>query len=137
MLRSLGLFLLLAVPAAAQEIDCDNAIDQRSMTICAGLAFDAADKELNEAWQATIADAKDLDEQLQARGGDGRPTHEETWRKSQRAWISYRDANCQAEAFESRGGSMEPMLEQLCLERLTRLRTLELLGEPLRPPSAE
>jgi uncharacterized protein YecT (DUF1311 family) len=123
--------LLWAMPAAAQEPDCANAMDQADMTACAGLEYEAADRELNAVWKDAIADAKAQDEELKSMGGDGRPGHEETLRAAQRAWISYRDAACEYEGFEARGGSMEPMLASFCLARLTRLRTKELLGEPV------
>jgi uncharacterized protein YecT (DUF1311 family) len=123
--------LLVAKPAAAQEADCANAETQADMNACAGLEYEAADRELNAVWKDAIADAKALDEDLKTTGGDGRPGHEETLRTAQRAWIGYRDANCDFEGFEARGGSMEPMLASLCLARLTRLRTKELLGEPV------
>jgi uncharacterized protein YecT (DUF1311 family) len=123
--------LLWAMPAAAQEPDCANAVDQADMTACAGLDYEAADRELNTVWRDAIADAKTLDEELKTMGGDGRPGHEETLRTAQRAWIGYRDAACEYEGFEARGGSMEPMLASFCLARLTRLRTKELLGEPV------
>lgn len=123
--------LLCAMSAAAQEPDCANAMDQADMTACAGLEHEAADKELNSVWKDALADAKALDEELKSMGGDGRPGHEETLRTAQRAWIGYRDAACEYEGFEARGGSMEPMLVNFCLARLTRLRTKELLGEPV------
>jgi uncharacterized protein YecT (DUF1311 family) len=123
--------LLLAAPAAAQEPDCANAMSQADMTACAGLEYEAADRELNAVWKDAIADAKAADEELKSMGSDGRPGHEETLRTAQRAWIGYRDANCDYEGFEARGGSMEPMLASLCLARLTRIRTKELLGEPV------
>jgi uncharacterized protein YecT (DUF1311 family) len=72
-----------------------------------------------------------MDADLKAMGGDGRPGYEETLKKAQRAWIAYRDAVCEYEGYEARGGTMEPMLVNGCLARLTRTRTKELLGEPL------
>jgi uncharacterized protein YecT (DUF1311 family) len=123
--------MFLAMPAAAQEPDCANAMSQADMTACAGLDYEAADRELNAVWKDAIADAKAQDEELESMGDDGRPGHEETLRTAQRHWIGYRDAACEYEGFEARGGSMEPMLASFCLARLTRLRTKELLGEPI------
>jgi uncharacterized protein YecT (DUF1311 family) len=123
--------LVAAQPAAAQDLDCDNATSQAEMTSCAGLDFEAADRELNVVWKDAVADARALDAELKAMGGDGRPGHEESLRAAQRAWIAYRDSACVYEGFEARGGTMEPMLGSFCLARLTRLRTKELLGEPV------
>ena len=45
---------------------------------------------------------------------------------SQRAWISYRDAQCELEGFSMRGGTAEPLMVSSCLETLTKQRTEEL-----------
>jgi uncharacterized protein YecT (DUF1311 family) len=46
--------------------------------------------------------------------------------KAQRAWIDYRDAECNAAGFQARGGTMEPMLVAGCLADITDKRTKEL-----------
>jgi uncharacterized protein YecT (DUF1311 family) len=46
--------------------------------------------------------------------------------KAQRAWIDYRDGQCEAEGFQARGGTMEPMLVAGCIANLTDQRTKEL-----------
>jgi uncharacterized protein YecT (DUF1311 family) len=46
--------------------------------------------------------------------------------KAQRAWIDYRDAECDAFGFQARGGTMEPMLVAGCLANITDKRTKEL-----------
>ncbi|MNT91411.1 hypothetical protein D3C72_2325040 [compost metagenome] len=51
---------------------------------------------------------------------------EEALKKAQRAWIGYRDGQCELAGFEARGGSMEPMLVSGCLAQLTTTRTEEL-----------
>ena len=45
---------------------------------------------------------------------------------AQRAWLSYRDQQCQVEGFQMRGGTAAPMLESGCRARMTKLRTQEL-----------
>jgi uncharacterized protein YecT (DUF1311 family) len=42
--------------------------------------------------------------------------------------VTFRDAQCQGESYEARGGSMQPMLYQGCRATLTRARTAELRG---------
>jgi uncharacterized protein YecT (DUF1311 family) len=49
-------------------------------------------------------------------------------REAQRAWVSFRDAQCRLESFEARGGSMQPMLDSGCRAAVTRARTAELRG---------
>jgi uncharacterized protein YecT (DUF1311 family) len=117
--------LVMASQSWAQDetVDCENAMAQQDMNICAGKDFEAADADLNKVWQEAIASAKEADAGM---ADDGRPGHEETLRKAQRAWIAFRDAQCEYDGFEARGGSMEPMLVSGCLAELTRQRTKQL-----------
>jgi len=117
---------LAALPANAQEIDCTNPQDQSSMTHCAFEAWKEADRKLNASWKVIIARAIEADESMKSWGGDDRPGHEETLRVAQRAWITFRDAQCEFEGFEARGGTMEPMLVGFCLKDLTKERTRQL-----------
>lgn len=43
------------------------------------------------------------------------------------AWVSFRDANCEAAGFQARGGTMEPMLVSSCLADMSKKRAEELL----------
>lgn len=45
---------------------------------------------------------------------------------AQRAWIRYRDSDCEAEAGLYEGGSIQPAVRSGCLERVTRARIAEL-----------
>jgi uncharacterized protein YecT (DUF1311 family) len=49
-------------------------------------------------------------------------------RDAQRAWITFRDQACVAEAYSWRGGSGEPMIYASCQESLTRRRVEDLIG---------
>ena len=130
-LASLGLFACLALlPAnvSAQEdppLDCENAMSQSDMNQCAYQDFEAADKELNAVWKKAKAYMVKQDEDLKEMspelvGGV------DALMKAQRAWIDYRDGQCEVYGFQSRGGSMEPMLVDGCKTDLTKARTKEL-----------
>lgn len=115
--------VLLALPALAQEgPNCEDPTSQAEMTGCAGLEWEAADAELNSLWPKVHAAAKEMDGYLKESGGDGRPGYAETLLDAQRKWIDYRDAECQYEGYQARGGTMEPMLINFCLARLTEQR---------------
>lgn len=120
-----GVFL-----AQAQEqpqADCANAMTQADMNICANKDYEAADTELNAVYKKTMAAMKDTDKEMA--GID--PNYVgavDALKKAQRAWIDYRDGQCELAGFEARGGSMEPMLVSGCLAELTRKRTEELKG---------
>ena len=109
--------------SAAQEPDCEDPQSQAEMTGCAGLEREAADAELNEVWGQAVTLAQDQDRLAPE---DGRPGYEETLRETQRAWIKFRDLACQYSGYAARGGTMEPMLINQCLSRLTKARTEDL-----------
>ncbi|MBP1861284.1 lysozyme inhibitor LprI family protein [Rhizobium herbae] len=124
-------FLGLEAPFAwAQEepqVDCENAMAQSEMNFCANKDYEAADKELNAAYRKTMAAMKETDKEL----GEINANYVgavEALKKAQRAWIDYRDGQCELAGFEARGGSMEPMLVSGCLADLTKKRTEELKG---------
>jgi uncharacterized protein YecT (DUF1311 family) len=118
-----GALMLLAAGAAhAEDVDCDNAETQSDMTSCAQARYDDADKALNAQYKKTCAAMVALDDDLD---GDMKGA-EQALLKAQRAWISYRDAQCENYGFQARGGTMEPMLVAGCLADLTDLRTKEL-----------
>ncbi|MDJ1464299.1 lysozyme inhibitor LprI family protein [Nitratireductor sp. GZWM139] len=109
-------FLLFAssAPLHADELDCDDAQTQADMTQCAGKSYQAADKKLN------------------ARYGDAMKRYESNeeartlLRDAQRAWIAFRDAECDLATLGVRGGSIEPMIRAQCLEDLTEDRSDQL-----------
>jgi uncharacterized protein YecT (DUF1311 family) len=119
-----GCVLLVDGPAPAQEpaIDCKNPQTQRDMTSCAGRDFEAADKALNEQYQASRRIMKKWDSEVSeySRGA------EDALIKAQRAWIAYRDAQCASFGFQVHGGTLEPQLIYQCRADLTRKRTTEL-----------
>ena len=100
---------------------------QMDMNACAAIDFERADAELNAAWREVIAGAREADREID-RHYDSRPTGEAKLREAQRAWIVFRDAHCTYDAYESRGGSMEPMLYHGCRATLTRARIRQLAG---------
>ncbi len=114
--------ILIAGPALAQDIDCENAMTQADMNQCAGLDFESADKALNEAWTEVHDEVKARDADADA-DGKGWP---DALLKSQRAWLAFRDAECESQGFAYRGGSMEPMVVATCKAELTTARTQQL-----------
>ncbi|CCE96859.1 hypothetical protein SFHH103_02364 [Sinorhizobium fredii HH103] len=124
---AIGLLLVLATSGFAQEpeVDCQKAETQRDLNMCADQEYQAADADLNKAYRKAIAAMQETDKEL---GGiDAAYVGAvEALKKAQRAWIGYRDGQCELAGFEARGGSMEPMLVSGCLAELTRKRTAEL-----------
>ena len=122
--------LALALLAAGQPDDglnCDDARSQAEMNACAARDFETADAELNRVWRDSIANARELDREPDA-NADERPSYENTLRDAQRAWLAFRDAQCEWEGYEARGGSMETMIYESCRAALTRERIDQLRG---------
>jgi uncharacterized protein YecT (DUF1311 family) len=114
------LALLFASPALADVTEdlagveqtykaCTEADDSnQAMIHCAAEARTEADAVLNETYQHIVAGLKNI-------GEDERFNRLKT---AERAWITYRDAQCQLEGSEMLGGSGEPLLVAGCLYRL-------------------
>lgn len=124
--RYFGLMAAMVVigagPVLGQEVDCQNAMTQIDMTQCASQDYEAADAELNLAYQAAIAVMASIDAGLSA----DQQGAENALREAQRAWITFRDQNCLAEGYTWYGGTGQGMVELNCLARLTRVRTEDL-----------
>jgi uncharacterized protein YecT (DUF1311 family) len=105
--------VLLAGASIARAQECDRSDDsQQMMNICAGEDYQAADARLNAAYQAQIS-SDDADDKrlLQA---------------AQRAWISFRDAECAHTTAASAGGSIHAMEVSQCLTKLPTERIKQL-----------
>jgi uncharacterized protein YecT (DUF1311 family) len=102
-------------PADAEETACyERDYSQQAMNRCAGEAYERADKALNAQWKKLVTHY----------GGESTPAR--LLRDSQRAWLKYRDAHCELNAYDNVGGSIYPLVVSGCLADLTRKRTSEL-----------
>jgi uncharacterized protein YecT (DUF1311 family) len=99
--------VLSSLPAAANE--CDSAVTQTEMNMCADLEFRQVDSQLNEAYQELRNAYKTVDGAAEA------------LRNAQRAWVSFRDADCAMTRISS-GGSVEKMVITQCLTKRTAER---------------
>ena len=101
----LAAFPLAPFPASAQS--------QHEMNAGAAADFAKADKELNEVYAKVLGVLDD--------------GSKEKLKKSQRAWVAYRDAEADFSAdAEARGGSMWPMIHEGTRARLTKERVRSL-----------
>jgi uncharacterized protein YecT (DUF1311 family) len=107
------LSLSCGAPALAQE--CDRSDDsQIGMSICAGADYQAADAELTKTYG-------ELMKRLADDAEDRKLLH-----AAQRAWIAFRDAECDFSTNDSKNGTIHPMLVMNCFESLTIERTKQL-----------
>jgi uncharacterized protein YecT (DUF1311 family) len=99
---------------AVRKPSCADAATQADMNSCAKAEYDKADAELNRVYQQALQSLA--------------PDHQERLRTAQRAWITFRDADCDCEAFTYDGGSMQPLSYYSCLTAATRERIARLRG---------
>jgi uncharacterized protein YecT (DUF1311 family) len=121
-LHLVAVLCLAPLAASAQDVDCSNQITQLDMNMCAYKAFEAADAELNRVYAETIAYMQAADRDYPPPGD----SEEARLRKAQRAWVAFRDANCDSAGFQMRGGSAEPLIVNGCLHAMTEERIAEL-----------
>jgi uncharacterized protein YecT (DUF1311 family) len=104
------LSLVTPIFSAAEDFrQCyDHAANNHAMIRCAEMEYRHYDRLLNRNYRLLM---RTLPEEEQAR-----------LREAQRAWIRFRDLECDFEGYEMRGGSGEPLLVLGCKALLTRKR---------------
>jgi uncharacterized protein YecT (DUF1311 family) len=117
---------LCSAPAWAETVDCAKAETTVDLTMCAEQDYRKSDDELNRIYDQALAS-------IDKRSGDGVMTAaqlkdwKEDLRTSQRAWISFRDADCnRLTGWEWFGGSIAPAAAWNCLSAKTQARSEEL-----------
>lgn len=116
--------LLTVVPISAhagdQMIDCANAISTADLNDCASKELDAADAELNAVYKEAIGSIPSMatdNSRFNAK------SWEEALRKSQRAWVAFRDAECDGHVPMFMGGGTATTGEVIgCQTEMTRAR---------------
>lgn len=98
--------------AIAQRDPCDNATTQQQINACTQQKAQAADRQLNQTYKRLVAK---LNQQQRS-----------TLDQAQLAWIKFKDATCAYEKSRFAGGSIAPSVYSMCLERVTRQRTVDL-----------
>ena len=121
----IGLLLAALTFQGETKVDCQTRRTQMEMNVCSFEDYKRADAVLTRQWALTMANAKRWDKGIRL-SSDKRPSHSKVLLESQRAWLRYRDQYCAFEGYWARGGSMESMLINGCMERMTKARTKEL-----------
>lgn len=98
--------LLLSSPVLADE--CDNASTQSQLNSCTAGRYQAADKKLNQTFQAALKRAT--------------PPQAAMLKKAQQSWITLRDSDCAFVSSGAEGGSAQPMVQNQCLTDKTNER---------------
>ncbi len=122
MFRPIAALFLLSLPASAQEVNCANAVTQLEMNTCQQEVWAESDERLNGVYAETLAILQQSDADYPIDG----PSEEDRLRDAQRAWVAFRDANCDSAGYPMRGGSAEPLLVFGCMHQMTEARIEEL-----------
>ena len=111
MLFALPAMALMALSTtAARAEDCTEAPDQASTDECADKAYQASDAELNKLYK-----------QIEGRLKDDADTRK-LLVSAQKAWIGFRDAECEFSSSGVAEGSAYPATVSMCLDGLTQSR---------------
>lgn len=108
----MGTAALLLLLALAPPNPCDSPQTQVEMNRCAGEELRRTDAQLNVAYGRLL---KKLDANRRAK-----------LQKAERAWVAFRDAQCDYEGSESEGGSIQPLEVAACKTELTNARIAQL-----------
>ncbi|MGF6173936.1 lysozyme inhibitor LprI family protein [Ensifer sp. 4252] len=101
---------LTGLTQAARADDCANASDQATLNECADKALKASDTELNTLYKQIEARLKDDQDKTKLLVS------------AQKAWIAFRDTECDFSAAGVAGGSVYPMIVLQCRDGLTQNR---------------
>lgn len=99
-----------ATGALAQAANCRDPETQTDMNRCAYADYEKTDAELNRLYK-----------QLREKNGDTAQLE-----AAERAWLAYRDQECDFETASEAGGSIRPMLQAACMKAMTERRNADL-----------
>ncbi|WP_230969234.1 lysozyme inhibitor LprI family protein [Nitrogeniibacter aestuarii] len=119
---------LIALSTTAWADPCVTQANTQEMNACARQQLDAADARLNEAYTALKAALP-----AENTPGVAGPSPRLALRDAQRAWITFRDADCAAQAQLYAGGSIVTLIHLGCLQQRTEQRTRELQRDQWLP----
>ena len=108
-------YLAMAIRCVTSDIS-----EWVDIAACSRIAFDDSDAELDALYRRLLA-------QREVRA-DRDVTRVLT--ESQQAWLKFRDAQCEWETVESRGGNIRPVQISGCARALTRQRIEQLTPAP-------
>lgn len=100
--------------AQTKKDPCAGAQTQADMNECQGREYKKADAALNAVYRQLTAKIQEEAGELAA------------LKAAQQAWIKFRDADCEFESYQNKGGTIYPLVYSGCLTTLTQARTKQL-----------
>ena len=115
--KATAIALTLAVSWPALAAECGGNLNQIELNRCFDRVYRRADAELNAVYRHLAGNL----------GNDAEgKVYVDLLQAAERAWVAFRDQECEFETAVTRGGSIHPMEVSICLARLTRERSKEL-----------
>ncbi len=109
----IGLVGFSVANVAAENFDpCQQAMTQTEISSCSINAFRKADDLLNQEFKKSL--------------GLLGSVQKEKLRLAQRAWLNFRDMQCEFHVYDTKGGNMYDAVKNDCLRDLTEQRTKQL-----------
>lgn len=127
-LKRLLVAMVMMLPVACIAMDCDKAIATPDINACAYADYQKADAALNAMYKRVLDAYKD------GQGEAGSYSTRADLVKAQRAWVQFRDANCNAVYDRWQQGTIRGLMANACLKELTEQRTAQLESQFLRSP---
>jgi uncharacterized protein YecT (DUF1311 family) len=119
-------------PASPQQVQpvqrkpCFDAKTQLASNECFAQLYQETDAQLNVAYNRVVAFMKRNLATAQEQNSATQITYNETAMTkllaAQRAWLAYRDANCNSVKFQYEGGSIQPTIWSQCMAETTQQR---------------
>ena len=109
------LFAAMAWPAVAADDPCQHAARDPELTACWNGEFKKSEAEIAKRLQV-----------LAARHRKDEPKLHDLMSKAQKAWLTWREAACRVDTFESRGGSGFSVYWDKCRIKMNEARAAEL-----------
>jgi uncharacterized protein YecT (DUF1311 family) len=126
-----ALLLLLLAWAPVAHAECSDPQSNAEMKLCTEAGWKAADAALNDAYGKAIAEARETDAFAKRQPGYKNTSgNEMLLRKSQGAWLAFRDANCNYHYHIYYGGSHAGLAYLICMRDMTEARLKELRMMP-------
>jgi uncharacterized protein YecT (DUF1311 family) len=98
---------VLSQPPRQRPANCEAAVNRMDLELCAVARFRKADAELNRVFRAITADSNRDDK------------NKKLVQEAQRLWLRYRDATCDWQSDNVRGGTAATLYAITCLAEVT------------------
>lgn len=122
--RSLGAALALAlcaVSSTAAAVNCKKALSTGEIEECVALEQGKAELKLNKTYQRVLK----LVGEVSAEDGEA-PGAKKSLVAAQRAWVKFRDADCEATYTFHQGGQIRGVMYLSCMQRHAENRVKDL-----------